>query len=591
MSETVGVIGLGTMGAGIAEVFARAGFGVSGVEPDDAALRAGQERIERSTARAAARGRMTDDERAAILGRLRFTSDLTDLSAADLVIEAVPERLDVKAPLVERLNGVCGPETILATNTSSLSVTTLGAASGRPERVVGMHFFNPAPVMGLVEVVRGIRTDPEVVDTVAGLARRLGKSPITVDDRAGFVANALLLGYLNRAVLALQSQRAPREDIDEAMRVGRGLPMGPLTLLDLIGLDTACEILDTMYAQTGNRSHRAAPLMRTMVTAGLLGRKSGRGFYTYAAPGSATVTDPAPTTQPGTARPIRSIGLVTTADPAAGFLAERLARCGYEVLISAEPPALATLLIERVAEMTQQWVTSGRITATARSDTLPWITAAGAPDELKDCELIIDARYASSERTQDLFGLLNDAGIQVTLASTSATSVTDCAAAAPLSGDAGRVIGIHPVTRLGTFEDRDAQPDPRADIDLVELVRGLTTSDDTVATVRAVFDRAGVPTVTCRDRSGNLVDAFTAPYLNDAVRMMDTGYASADDIDAAMTLGCGYPVGPLALLDRIGPGAVFADQYSLYRETGDPDLAPDPLLDQLARSDRLVREE
>ncbi len=292
---TIGVVGLGTMGAGIAEVFARHGFSVVGVELDDDGVARGRRHLEASTGRAVARGKLSEDEAAELLGRISTTTSLEDLAGADLVIEAVVESVATKQQIFRRLDAIVDPRTILATNTSSLSVTELSTATSHPGRVVGIHFFNPAPVQRLVEVVRTVVTDPTVLADVQALLARLGKSPVVCGDKAGFIANTLLFGYLNHAASMFEGKYASREDIDAAMRFGCGYPMGPLALLDLIGLDTAYEILETMYRQGRDRLHAPTPILKQMVTAGLLGRKTGRGFYTYEAPDSPTVVPDAAT--------------------------------------------------------------------------------------------------------------------------------------------------------------------------------------------------------------------------------------------------------------------------------------------------------
>ncbi|MFD0786757.1 3-hydroxyacyl-CoA dehydrogenase family protein, partial [Micromonospora azadirachtae] len=287
---SVGVVGLGTMGAGIVEVLARNGIDVVAVEISAAALERGQATLTRSTDRAVAKGKLDPADRDALLGRVTFAVGLDALHAVDLVIEAVPEHLDLKQRIFAELDRVCKPDAILATNTSSLSVTEISVATSRPNQVIGIHFFNPAPVMKLVEVIRTVVTSADVVADVEALCARLGKVDVTINDRAGFIANALLFGYLNHAVALFESNYASREDIDAAMKLGCGLPMGPLALMDLIGVDTAYEILDTMYRRGGrDRRHAPVPLIKQMVTAGLLGRKSGRGFYTYERPGSPVV--------------------------------------------------------------------------------------------------------------------------------------------------------------------------------------------------------------------------------------------------------------------------------------------------------------
>ena len=284
--STVGVIGLGTMGAGIAEVFARNGYSVIGVEVNDGGVERGRQHLEHSTGRAVKREKMTEEQQAELLGRITLTTDMTALSAADLVVEAVVESLAIKKSIFASLDGIVRDDAILATNTSSLSVTEISTANSKPGRVIGVHFFNPAPVQNLVEIIRTVVTEPAVLEQVQGVLRGLGKNPVVCGDKAGFIANTLLFGYLNHAVAMYEGKYASREDIDAAMRFGCGYPMGPLALLDLIGLDTAYEILDTMYKQGRDRLHAPAPILKQYVTAGLLGRKSGRGFYTYEAPDS-----------------------------------------------------------------------------------------------------------------------------------------------------------------------------------------------------------------------------------------------------------------------------------------------------------------
>ena len=284
----MGVVGLGTMGAGIAEVFGRGGLDVVAVELDERLLDVGRGRIAKSLQRAVDRGRLGAEEQEQITGRFRYSVQRADLAGCDLVVEAVPERLELKSALFGELDGICPPHTVLATNTSSLPVTAIAAATNRPGRVVGMHFFNPAPVMKLVEVVRTVLADDDAVDAVVALASRCGKTPVTVGDRAGFIANALLFGYLNDAALMAERQHATITAIDAAMTAGAGLPMGPLALMDMIGLDVCLEVLEVMYDETRDRRYAPAPLLKRLVLAGFLGRKSGRGYYRYDA------TEPTP---------------------------------------------------------------------------------------------------------------------------------------------------------------------------------------------------------------------------------------------------------------------------------------------------------
>ncbi|MGB8963788.1 MAG: 3-hydroxybutyryl-CoA dehydrogenase, partial [Pseudonocardiaceae bacterium] len=275
--KTVGVVGMGTMGAGVAEVLARTGLDVVAVDVDAHGVARGRGHLEHSTGRALERGKLDETSRRELLDRISFTTKLADLADADFVIEAVPERLDLKSRIFTELDGIVRGDVVLASNTSSLSITQLAVQTKRPDRVVGMHFFNPAPVLKLVEVVRTVVTDPEVITDVTALAQALGKTPVVIGDRAGFIANGLLFGYLNHAAHMFEERYATREDLDAAMRYGCGYPMGPLALLDLIGLDTAYEILDALYRQSRDRRHAPVPILKQMITAGLLGRKSGRG--------------------------------------------------------------------------------------------------------------------------------------------------------------------------------------------------------------------------------------------------------------------------------------------------------------------------
>lgn len=270
------------MGAGIAEVFAKAGHPVIGIEYNDEALTRGQQILNRSLDRAVAKGKLSEEDAAATRDRFHFTTDMAEVSGAAFIIEAVNENPELKASIFRALDEHAPADAVLATNTSSLSITAIAAVTDRPEKVVGVHFFNPAPVQSLVEVIRTVRTDDASVDRVLELLRGVGKNPIRCADRAGFVVNALLVAYLNRAVVLYQNGFATREEIDAAMVDRAGYPMGPLTLLDMIGLDVAHAVLVRMYEETRDRLHAPAALLTQLVEAGMFGRKSGQGFYTYA---------------------------------------------------------------------------------------------------------------------------------------------------------------------------------------------------------------------------------------------------------------------------------------------------------------------
>jgi 3-hydroxybutyryl-CoA dehydrogenase len=279
--QTLGVIGAGTMGHGIAQVAARSGFDVLLVDVAPEALQRGMDQIGKGFERLVGKGKMAAEERDAALARIAPHDRMAVLESADLVVEAVVERLEVKRAVLAELDRTCRAGTILATNTSSISITKLAAATSRPAKVIGMHFMNPVPVMQLVEIIRGLATDQETYDAVEEASRRMGKTPVEVHDAPGFVSNRVLLPMINEAVYCLQEGVGKAEAIDEVMKLGMNHPMGPLALADLIGLDVCLDILRVLQDGFGDPKYRPCPLLVKMVDAGYLGRKSGRGFYSY----------------------------------------------------------------------------------------------------------------------------------------------------------------------------------------------------------------------------------------------------------------------------------------------------------------------
>jgi 3-hydroxybutyryl-CoA dehydrogenase len=278
----VAVLGAGTMGNGIAQVFAQGGHAVVLRDVDQKALDRALGTVDKSLGKLVEKGKLSGDDRAAAFGRIRATTAMDDVASAELVVEAVVENLAVKQQVFAELDRLTPPSSILASNTSSISITKLGAATRRPEKVIGMHFMNPVPLMTLVEVIRGQATSDETMATVMELSRALGKTPVEVNDFPGFVANRVLMPMINEAIYALYEGVAKPEAIDQVMKLGMNHPMGPLTLADFIGLDVCLAILEVLHDGLGDPKYRPCPLLRRMVDAGWLGRKSGRGFYTYA---------------------------------------------------------------------------------------------------------------------------------------------------------------------------------------------------------------------------------------------------------------------------------------------------------------------
>ncbi|MEV6331928.1 3-hydroxybutyryl-CoA dehydrogenase [Streptomyces sp. NPDC051909] len=576
--STIAVVGLGTMGTGIADVLARAGREVIGIDIDETAAAQAVAALEASTARAVARERITEQERQDVLARFRTFSDLQAAAEADLVIEVVPESYETKQEVFRALDGIVRPEAILATGTNALSVTRLAADSAHPERVLGLHFFTPVQAMKLVEVVSSVLTDPRHVDAVTRLAQELGKEPVAVGDRPGFIADGLLFGYLNQAAAMYEAKYASREDIDAAMRLGCGLPMGPLALLDLIGIDTARTVLEAMYSSSRDRLHAPAPILKQLSEAGLTGRKSGRGFYSYAAPGSAEVVADALTPQDsasaGAGREVRSVGVAGSGTMASG-IAEVFAKAGYQVVLAARSQEKADTAKARIAKSLGRSVDKGRMTGEARDETLARIVPAGSLDAFAEVDLAVEAVAEDLEIKQDLFARLDKICKPgaVLATTTSSLPVVACAKATSRPQD---VIGMH-------FFN------PAPAMKLVEIVRTVLTADDVHATVREVTAKIRKHGVDCGDRAGFIVNALLFPYLNNAIKMVQEHYATLDDIDAAMKLGGGYPMGPFELLDVVGLDVSLAIEKVLHREFRDPGLAPAPLLEHLVAAGCLGR--
>ncbi|HYO85959.1 MAG TPA: 3-hydroxybutyryl-CoA dehydrogenase [Dermatophilaceae bacterium] len=576
----VGVVGLGTMGAGIAEVFARNGMTVVGVEADATSVERGKGIIRGSTDRAVARGKITAEEQADLLGRISASASIHEVADCDLVIEAIPEKIELKREVFANLDRIVGDDTVLATNTSSLSVTDIAVSTEHPKRVVGMHFFNPAPVMGLVEVISTVITEEGILEDIKALVVTLGKKPVVVGDKAGFIANALLMAYLNHAMSMYENRYASREDIDAAMKLGCGLPMGPLALVDLIGLDTTYAVLDTMYHEDRDRLHAPTPILKQMISAGLLGRKTGRGFYTYDKPGTSTVVTDALTPKPrgegrhASERQITSVGVIGNGTMAMGIV-EVFAKAGFPVTFVARSDEKAAASLAKMTKGLERTVERGRLTPEKRDAALALVTQSSNVADMADVDIVVEAIAEELTIKQDMFRRLDEVCKPGTILATTTSSlpVIQCAVATSRSQD---VIGMH-------FFN------PAQVMKLVEIVTTVATGADVTATVRDLCFDIGKHPVTCGDRSGFIVNALLFPYLNDAVKMLEAHYADVDDMDTAMKAGCGYPMGPFALLDVVGLDVSLAIQKELYMEFRERGFAPVPLLEHMVTAGYLGR--
>ncbi|HVE92923.1 MAG TPA: 3-hydroxybutyryl-CoA dehydrogenase [Actinomycetota bacterium] len=576
--RVVGVVGCGTMGSGISELFARAGFDVVVHEVDDARLEHGMDRIRHSLDRAVSRGKLSQQDAEAALGRITGHTTFEALKGSDLVVEAVPERLEAKRQVFGILDGLLADHAILATNTSSLPVIEMAVATSRPERVVGLHFFNPAPVMDLVELVRTVTTSPDVLQSVTELAQRLGKTPVVCRDRAGFIANLLLFPYLNEAVRMLESGFASREDIDAAMRLGAGHPMGPLALMDLVGLDSCYGIMESLHRQFAERRYAPAPMIKHLVTAGYLGRKSGRGFYTYAEPDSSKVVPDERSggrvDLPSGSHPVRSVGVVGTGTMGAGIV-QVAARAGMDVVCRGRSEESVAAAREAMDASMRKAVERGRMQQAEYDAAAGRVTWTTDLSRLAEVDLVIETVAEDLDLKRALFAELDRvAHPDAVLAScTSSLPIVELAAA---TSRPDKVCGVHffnPAPVMG----------------LVELVRTVATSTDTLSIAKSAAEGMGKHTVVCEDRAGFIVNRLLFPYLNDSVRMVEQGYATEKDVDTAMTLGCAHPVGPLALVDMVGLDVTLEIMNSLNSEFREPGYAPAPLLEHMGKAGYLGR--
>jgi 3-hydroxybutyryl-CoA dehydrogenase len=544
------------MGGGIAETAILRGFSTILYDVGDEILARARDRIRADVERQVQRRRLTPAESEEALGRLALTTRLEDLNDADLIIEAAPEDLDLKRTLFAAIDRIARPDAIFASNTSSLSITALAGGTGRPERVVGMHFFNPAPVMPLVEVVPGRRTAPEVLTEATALARALGKAPVVARDTPGFIVNRIARPYYTEALRLLAEGVVSVEEIDRIMRLAGGFRMGPFELLDLIGLDVNLAVTRSIYeAFFQEPRYRPHPLQEQMVQAGLLGRKSGRGFYVYdegragASPAPPFVVTTVPTSDTPPAPP----GAATTAP--APPPAAPATRASARVAIVGEGPLAEDLM------------------ASAR--TAGWAVEMGSPEAPGEVDLVVDLLLdveAKARLWKELDSRIRPDAVRLTLALSA--SVTEIAAASRFP-DA--VVGF-------------ATLPPWGERSLVEVIAGLRSSTEACAITVAALEDLGKETSLVRDGAGGVFPRIFAMIVNEAAFALAEGVARPEDIDTALRLGANYPRGPLALADEIGLQTILAVIEGLQRETGEDRYRPAPFLRKMVAAGWTGRE-
>lgn len=571
--NTAWIIGMGAVGAATAVLLARSGYRVIGVESDDAALAAATRRIHQRATEESLAEDLPHSAVSEIGERIELTTSMAGARPADIVIEAVPERMATKAGVLSAANALCGPDTIFVTTAMGLSVTEIAARSGRMPRTVGLTLRDPGHVKPgtTVELACTPVTDQDVRTAMRDLVLGLGLSPVDVHDQPGFIGNALLLGFLNNAAAMYGGGYASRDDIDTAMTLGCGLPVGPLALLDRMGVDVVVDALTALHERTGAREYQPAPLLNTMVTAGLLGAKSGTGFYRH----------PVETPSPGTARPavagprpVERIGVIGAGTMATG-IAEVLATSGRDTTLVARTGLRAKEARAAVERSLDRRVRRGRMSADDLDTAMDRLVCTTELSAVAECDLVIEAVAediaVKREVFRDLDRMTKPGTVLVT--TTSSLSVLECATA---TGRPEDVVGMH-------FFN------PAPAMRLVEIARTFLTAPDVVATAHALAGVLRKQPVSCTDRTGFIVNALLFPYLNNAVAMVEQRHVSVADVDRVMTEGYGYPMGPFQLLDVIGLDVSLAIQRSLHTAFADPALAPARYLTHLVQADCLGR--
>ncbi|MFJ1930969.1 MULTISPECIES: 3-hydroxyacyl-CoA dehydrogenase family protein [unclassified Streptomyces] len=562
-TPVTGIVGLGSTGEALLRLLHRAGHTVVAVDSDLDVLARTAGRLK--AALAAEDGPQRPD--------VTFTADHGALRAAGLVIEAVPDDPAVKNDVLGRIVAACPPGTPVVTTTASLSVARLAVATGRPEDIAGLRLFTPPLAGGPAEPVRTALTSPDTAAAVDALVAAAGLSPVEVGARPAADATALVLGFLNRAVILFDEGYATQHDIDTAMRLGCGLPAGPLETLDHIGLGTAHTALTELWRRTGDHAFEPAPLLSRMVAAGRLGRTSGDGFYTYDETG--TVTGRAADGPGDTgAASVRRVGVLGSGAMARG-IAEVTAGAGYPTVLVARSAEKAELALKAVDESFTRGIRRGRVTVQTKASAQELLTGAHDMTALADCDLVIEAVAEDVHVKRAMFAALGEvcAPGTVLATTTSSLSVADCADAAGRPAD---VVGIH-------FFN------PAPVMKLVELAHTETVDRKVLATARAFCRTLGKTTVACPDRTGFIVNSLLFPYLGAALALLERHDVDIEETDHAIRSGFGYPMGPFALLDTIGLDVSLAIQNRLYESFKTPEHEPAAVLEELVAAGLLGR--
>ena len=510
--ERIGVCGAGTMGAGIAIVCARAGFRTVLYDIDQTTLDRAFEQIQRFFDSSVQRGKLDSRERDECVGRLTLSPDIVGLADADLIIEAVYEDLAIKRKLLSELDSVCAAHAIFASNTSTLSITEIAAGCGRESHVVGMHFCLPAPLMRLVEMAPGINTDEREFERAVEICKALGQLPTRTLDTPGFILNYFLVPFNNDVIRLIEADVAAPADIDRALKVAMGYKMGPCELLDLVGLDTQILLCDAFFAMTHNERASAPALLKRMVAAGRVGRKSERGFYRH----------------DGGAMFGADVSRRSTAD----------ANTNDSISAASQPPSYRIVDVTGSLSFNQHHA----LFDNAHGSPLSLDEALDQAAMLASVDMVLVIGDCRRHDIDELVTAASNATVVVELSSECLGVHTGLS-----HGSETERVGVGRVLGFSRFRLGD---EPISS--LVELVQQADTHKDAIDTARRVFEAAELSVSLCRDRPGRILDRLLCPYFNDVLERLDDGLASAEDMDQTLRLGLGYPEGPVALLARSG---------------------------------------
>ncbi len=580
--QKVGVVGLGTMGSNIAIVCARGGKETAVFEAGAAAMEAGMGRVRSFVDAGVQKGKTSPEERDAMMGRIQEAGSLSGMEDCDLVIEAITEDREEKNNLLRNLNAVLGGDAIIASNTSTLSISHMGAASGRPSKTIGTHFCLPAALNKLVEVVPGLLTSDETLSATTAFLEEVGQTPVEVKDAPGFVLNYFLVAFQNDCIRLIESGYTNPADLDAGVRLGLGYRMGPMRLLDIEGLDIHRTVSLSMYEQLKDPRYIPPPLVDRMIHAGHLGAKTGKGFYTYKSAGVFGVAEPEEDLSQerdlSRGRPladaVKKVGVIGVGAMGSG-IAQVCITAGLEVTAIEVSPEFLESGLTRIRRNLEGAVKRGKMDENQKEETLARLGGSTDLGALADCDLIIEVIVENLDAKLELFEKLGEIAKQgaIIASNTSCLSVTAMAAKTKTPE---RVLGLH-------FFN------PPYAMRLVEVVEAIQTAPEITEFGVAFSERIGKTPIPVKDRPGFLVNRLVVPYLNHAAQAFDEGLADRESMDKAISMGLGHPMGPLTLIDLVGVDVQTFVADSMAEELGEARFYAPPILRRMTSAGWLGR--